>query len=79
MVIEVTAEVRQELATLFGVSPQYVGMALRNEREGGKAPLIREAARKKGGELYEKKKIEMPQEIIKVLNAKGEVERVVMQ
>ena len=71
--IKVSTAERQRLATLYKVTPQSVGLALRFKRDSLKARQIREDALQNGGQLEEIRVIETHKRNIRVLNAKGEV------
>lgn len=78
--IELNASGKAMLAKTFNVSVQNVSQALLFRRNSAQACQIREAALINGGSLVQI--IDVTDEmkrIVKVLNAKGETERVVMQ
>lgn len=78
--IELNASGKAMLAKSFNVSVQNVSQALLFRRNSAQACRIREAALINGGSLVQI--IDVTDEmkrIVKVLNAKGETERVVMQ
>lgn len=78
--IELNASGKAVLAKSFNVSVQNVSQALLFRRNSAQACRIREAALINGGSLVQI--IDVTDEmkrIVKVLNAKGETERVVMQ
>lgn len=81
--IEATIEQRTVLAKIFATSLRNVYYALNYERHSELAMRIRQAALRMGCKKYEveitmtKREVESPEELIKVLDARGNVVRVV--
>lgn len=67
-------ERRQEIANVLGVTTQALGQYLRFERNSERAIMAREMALKSGGKLMQEVTRE---DVVKILNAKGEVEKIV--
>ena len=67
-------EQRQTIANVLGVTMQALGQYLRFERNSEKAIMARAMALNSGGKLMQEVDRE---DVVKILNAKGEIEKVV--
>lgn len=77
--IELSREARKELYSMFpDVTSACIGQALSFTRNSDLCKRIREAAFQLGGELIElnKKKIETPKKVVKLLDNRGKVKAI---
>lgn len=74
--IEASAKLRAEIAQVFGVTIVSVGQALNFRRNSQQSEKIRQMALAKGAKLLRIEEI-IPSQTVKVLDSKGNVERII--
>lgn len=75
--IKITPDERKRIASVYKVTPQSVGRALRFERNSPLAESIRNDALMHGGKLLEITEVETPAHRTKILDSKGQVVRTI--
>ena len=72
--IVLDANGKRELAKIFGITPQNVGLALSYKRNSSQSEKIRKMALQKGGKMVEILEVtEKPVKMVKILDNRGRV------